>query len=72
MSILSLFKAALYAYIVMVMQRVALGVSQNEKQIDELGVNATESDFLHIERLGKEVARGNQQLSTLRSLIGDD
>ena len=72
MSLIALFKAALYAYVITVLQRIASGISSAEAEIDALGIDATAHELLRIERLGKRVKRDSQLLRSLRSLLGHD
>ena len=72
MSTLSLIKAALYSLVILVMQRVAFSISKNENEIYSLGISSSASDLLLIERLGRDIERSHKQLSTLRSLVGDN
>jgi hypothetical protein len=72
MSLIALFKAALYAYVITVLQRIASGISSAEAEIDALGIDATAHDLLRLERLGKRVKRDSQLLRSLRSLLGHD
>jgi hypothetical protein len=67
--LLDAIRLALIAYIVTVTLRLEDRLDEIDVQIDRLGIDAAESELLHIERLNRERGRKAQLLRPLRSAL---